>query len=542
MFSSVKCWLFKKSKQINLEDELRKMRSKVNNNNNNNNKGETKENEINLVQTKETSTPERENNNNKEFDDRVDKLKKEIQLIRLMYKEEQQTNLVGLDSLTIHGLPRVFSTPAGILKLCWFLLFLISVFALGIYVLKSWDRFLRKPTGTISSKAFKQLAFPTITICNMRENAKNTTQFPTNSTLSAKDLLQQALLRSTTLRPVSFGDFSDGMNIIVSRFDNYCMFGSRGKKCGTPYWKSLGFGRRCVVFNADGNLTQADIGKKEGLQLMLYINSNHYLLVTQTENVMNYPMEGEILVSIHEPNTMPDLWNNVFYLELGFIHQIQLDRTIRTRIKDCARKYPTPGVPGNYVHTLCLSYCNIEKMYSRCGEVPPRFREFLGYDVLPNIQYPGVNTSQCLEDVANEISFADSMRQCGCDLACNSTFYTSSKFSSSWFSNEKMMVLESTLKREAGLDFTESDIRRNFTILNVYYNSYLTSLETEEFTYDVSALCSDVGGMMGLFCGASAFSIVELVFVFIISVLTLPMRLWRKCCTRHSKIDVKIKD
>ena len=153
-----------------------------------------------------------------------------------------------------------------------------------------------------------------------------------------------------------------------------------------------------------------------------------------------------------------------------------------------------------------------------------------------------MNISQCLEDVIHEISFADSMRPCGCDLACNSSYYTSSKFSSSWFSNEKIMVLESALKREAGLDFTESDIRRNFTILNVYYNSYLTSLETEEFTYDVSLLCSDVGGMMGLFCGASAFSIVELVFVFIISVLTLPMRLWRKCCTRHSKIDVKIKD
>ena len=90
-----------------------------------------------LVQTTIGDSPQMKNDD--EFNERVDKLKKEIQLIRMMYKEEQQTNLVGLDSLTIHGLPRVFSTPAGILKLCWLLFFLISVFALGINVLASWD-------------------------------------------------------------------------------------------------------------------------------------------------------------------------------------------------------------------------------------------------------------------------------------------------------------------------------------------------------------------------------------------------------------------
>lgn len=536
MFAAAKCWLFKKSKQISLEDELRKMKTKVKKNNNKEKITMKKGHE--LVQTTIGDSPQMKNDD--EFNERVDKLKKEIQLIRMMYKEEQQTNLVGLDSLTIHGLPRVFSTPAGILKLCWLLFFLVSVFGLGINVLTSWDKYLRQPSATRSTKTFKQLNFPTITICNMRDKAKNKSHFPLNSTFTAKDHLVQALSRSTTLSPVSFGDFSDGMNLIVDRFDHYCMFGSRGLKCDTPHWQSLGFGRRCVVFNADGNLTQSDIGKKEGLQLMLYINSDDYLSTEWNGDGLNYPMDGEILVSIHEPNTMPDLWNNVFYLQLGFIQHIQLDRTIRTRIKDCARKYPMAGIPGDYVHTLCLSFCNMEKMFSKCGEIPSRFREFFGYDDLPKIQYPGVNTTQCLKDVAQELSFSDTMRECGCNLACDSTSYTFSKFSTSWLSNEKIMLMKTVLRKEAGLNFTESDIRRNFTLLNVYYNSYLTSLETEEFTYELSNLCSEVGGMMGLFCGASAFSIVELVFVIIIATLTLPLRLWRKCCKWRYKIDPKI--
>ena len=385
------------------------------------------------------------------------------------------------------------------------------------------------------SKTFKPFVFPTITICNMRGNDKNRTSasLQLKSDLTTKHRLKQALSRATSLRPIDFDDFSDGMSLITERFENYCLFGSNGQKCPSTHWKSLGFGRRCVVFNADGNLTQSDIGRTGGLQLMLYINSDQHLSSTQSEDSANYPMDGEILVSVHQPKTMPNLWNNVFYLQLGFVHEIQLARTIKTRVRNCSNSYPSVEIPGDYVYNLCLFFCNLEKVYSKCGDIQPRFREFLGYDILPKLELPGVNTTLCLEETTPQSSFADMILKCNCHKACNSTSFTSSKFSNSWFSHEKITRIEAILKKEAGLNFTESAIRRNFTLLNIFYNSYETTVEKEELTFQLQNLCSNIGGMMGLFCGASAFSVVELAFVTVIFVLDLPRRVWRKCCKRY---------
>ena len=531
MFTVLRDWMFKKSKSSHLEKELKKLKMKT-------------KNSMKKVADENISVSSLVSDETNKLNEKIEKLRKEIQLIRIVQEEEKQCNMIGLDSLTIHGLPRVFSSPAGILKVSWFILFLTSLFMLSLFVMDRWNYYLSQPSTISATTSYDELHFPTITICNMRDKANKSRSLEAplaeqvHSNHSVKRTLEEAIRTATTLRPINFGDFSDGMTLISKGSDKYCIFGNEEQGCGTHLWKSISFGRKCVVFNADGNLTQKNVGKIEGLQLMLHINSDRYLS-SLSYDTSTYPMDGEILVSVHHPNTMTDVWNKVYFLELGFMHEIQLARTVEIRVKNCTDRYPSIQLPGDYMYSLCLSTCLLERMYTKCGDMPQRYRQFFDYDILPKVkpQQTEMNVTDCFTEFFGGFSFANIYTTCRCKHACRSTNFESSTFSAKWLSNEKVSIMQTLLQREANLDFTEKDIRRNFTLLNVYFSSFSSVKKEESLTYDYKDLFSDVGGMMGLFCGASMFSIFELTFISIISVFNIPRWLWKKLCKSYSKIS-----
>ncbi|XP_066920852.1 acid-sensing ion channel 4-B-like [Clytia hemisphaerica] len=497
MFSTVKKWMFKTSAKICIEEELKKIE---------------------------------EGKNENELEKKVTKLKSELELVQKMYKEQQQSNVVGLDSLTIHGLPRVISSPSGFVKICWFILFSASLALLYYFFCQTYDKFQSNPTYTVSSIEYGNLSFPAITICNMRNPRDHSVKYYQGSA-NANQLLAFALMNSTTLSEPDFERFSPGAGVFVDQIKKYCSFGGKSETCGKQYWNSVTLGPSCMMFNFDGKLTQKDIGLNNGLQLLLYIKSDTYLKDLNNsfyDYVNHYPTQGEILVAVHEPLTFPDFWSNVYHLQLGFLNHIQLYRKRTTKSQNCMRGYNESNlpIPGGYDQSVCLSVCNLRKSYKTCGDILPKYRDVIGYDALPALNISS-NCSQCLEQFDGSSFWKN---DCGCRQACSSTSYTSSTLVSSWLSNEKVMRINALLKETRNIKLSNKDIRHNFTILNVYYNTFRSSLEEEKNRFEIEDLIADVGGLMGLCIGASFFSIFELVFVFIIFLVDLPRRIWRRCC------------
>ena len=504
----MKQWMFKTSSKICIEEELKKIERK----------------------------------NEDALEKKFDKLKSELELIRKMYKEQQESNTVGLESLTIHGLPRVITSPSGIVKICWFILFAASLGLLYYFIGKSFTKFLSNQTYTVTSIEYGNLTFPAITICNMRKPKNYSIQYYQGSA-NANQLLAYALLNASTLSEPNYEQFSPGVGKFVEQMREYCSFGEKSEPCGKEHWSSTTLGPSCMIFNHDGSLTQEDIGLTNGLQLLLYIKSDTYLKELNDsfyDYVKHYPTQGEILVAVHEPNTFPDFWNSVYHIELGFLNHIQLYRTRMTKSTDikCQNGYNESGlpIPGGYDQSVCLSVCNLMKSYQTCGDVLRKYRDVIGYDALPALNISS-NCTNCLEKFDGS-TFLDN--DCNCQPVCNMTSDTSSTFVSSWLSNEKVMRINALMKETQNISLSNKDIRHNFTILNVYYNTFRSSLEEEKKRFQIEDLIADVGGLMGLCIGASFFSIFELAFVIMIFILDLPRQIWRRCCGRGRESHTKV--
>ena len=121
MLNNLKKWMFKTSSKICIEEELKKIERK----------------------------------NEDALEKKATKLKSELELVQKMYKEEQESNAVGLDSLTIHGLPRVATSPSGFVKICWFLLFAASLCLLYFFIGKSLTKFKSNQTYTLEAIGYE---------------------------------------------------------------------------------------------------------------------------------------------------------------------------------------------------------------------------------------------------------------------------------------------------------------------------------------------------------------------------------------------------
>jgi len=416
-------------------------------------------------------------------------------------KDQKESNLVGLDSLTVHGLPRVISSPSGIVKVCWFILFGGSLFLMCYSLRSSLERFYAEPSYVRGRwEVADIIKFPTVTICDMR--IRSDVSSSSNHTVSPQDpvvWLDNFLVNSSILRPVNFNKTS-------SHFPEFCVFGTLQKPCRPEWWKVSPMAPGCVAFNPDGLLTQNNIGQKNGLQLLLYMDSSNL-----SSNKHSHAPLGEILVSVSHSDVFPDFWSNVFYLELGFSSQIQLVKKRRSLIQGCLKEFPQPHLPGHYDQSICLSSCLIWNTYMECGDILPQYRMFFGYNLLPKLDIVD-NTSLCIEKVIKDGSH-NNIQSCGCESACNLTSYDQSSFSSSWISNEKVAMLREKLREKLNREVSDNDVRSNFTILNIYYNSLRHYIEQESLAFAWLDLVTDVGGMMGLYIGASVFSILELLFV-----------------------------
>lgn len=440
---------------------------------------------------------------------------------------------VHLDSLTIHGLPRVFTSPTLASKLVWLVLFCWSCVGFGMFAVEATKMFMshaaQRKTELKYEAAFK---FPSVTICNMRKlfYLNHLSNVVVSSKSSADETFHNYFGRSNnqTTRPLDLEDFSVGFSHITQAIPDFCIFGAHTNVCNTSLFESTSLIPGCITFNPNRSLAQESVGQQFGFRMLLYINSSRYTIPEQ------YSMDSmqlglntdDFKIAVHEPGAFPDLYNNVVYAEMGQHSQIQLVKKTRSLLSapsgsQCG-SIPIELFPGTYQQSLCYISSIIKECYFTCGDIPSAFRMYFSFDVMPRRNKTSSaykDPSMCAKEFMKQTIVAYQSWY-NCPPECEETSYTLSITSSTWPSERKLHSITEYLSKTVNTSFTTRELKTDFALLSVFFDEFRYYHENEELSYSQIEYLSDLGGQAGLYMGASFFSLLELMivtFCFILS-------------------------
>lgn len=423
-----------------------------------------------------------------------------------------------IQSTTIHGLSSIYSASNIYMRLFWFLVFL-SVFGLLAWQIHAvFTQFtLKTVVTTQENTAYQSMIFPAITFCSTRQFKGSW-----NSYFLAKN--NSTKLRTHGLTMKDF--FVD---------ERLCSFGVL--KCNfTSDFKistSLEHGN-CFTMKVSSNRTQRNLGQKHSFQLLLNLKQHIYWSqgpASRKRPLLEDYTPASILVMIHDENEHIEFFTdtNAIMISPGNMASIKIKKQ---RIVRLPSPYPDKcvtdanaeqitGIPlpkvGKYSVNVCKFMSMVRKKMKQCKAVsledgdklrqlfPNKafnYRIFETYDEYDCINYnfsmPNKTTSEC-------------------PLPCEEQRYKPTVSTASWPSKTDLPNLCSQLET-FGVDTktcSKEFIKDNFIRLQVYFEDFTVETIKQIPAYGRSQVISDLGGSMGLWIGASIYSLFELGSTFI---------------------------
>lgn len=446
-----------------------------------------------------------------------------------------------LDNTSIHGIVHVFKGKSRFRRLLWFLIFLGA--SLGCIAILGYDIYIwagDPSTTTISFTSNSEgQTFPAVTLCNLNpmrqfsappatiqllsqfanptslfiQNWNITSQINVSSCSNSINLLTAEEKRDTLLKAYT----SSGHQL--DEFVVYCGFaGNDGtivncKDTLKPVLTSMGI---CYTFNsayAEGarEYKVNRPGPMYGLNIILNINRSQYTPLSQSSIGAK--------VSVHARDTLPIPHETGLTLTPStnsYLAIEKIDHVDETRESACIRRdrsllfFPS--------HSYSVSTCRINALYqdfaqpSKCSCSPAVERPNSG---------PYSNTRNCtIADICclmeEYTTYNPSLE---CPPACKYISYNVQPSYSDFLSPQ--LAQDIAIKH----NMTVQDVSENLLSLYVYFDEMqVTQLHTV-YTYTFANLLADMGGLLGLFIGASVISLLEvamLVFDFLKSLLLNP--------------------
>ncbi|XP_065059473.1 acid-sensing ion channel 1C-like [Rhopilema esculentum] len=444
-----------------------------------------------------------------------------------------------LTKSTIHGLSKIEESKHWSLKLLWSLAILALFVGSVTNIVFLVAEFLEFRTYVLVEEHTNDTAkFPSVTICNL--NCYQKSKF--NSLVTDMERRFQSFLNKSMerkkvlsmLKHPGFFNFMIHSNITLTKatqfasdklfldgIEDWCRFGSFQDCNRSDFTDSFlshhsGF---CKTFNVNGKFTQTLSGVYGGLNLVLYVNQDDYMKLVPYDNAAG------VLVMVHPQDVFPRPDNDWFAVQPGTqtlisIEQKFIFRKEKPYTSKCVDREGDPVYPGRYGVNNCLQSCHQLKLYERCGIIDNAALYHLSRrgKKLPN---PPKNVSgdsgTCLLEFYGDLS--SKKATCDCPLPCYEETFKLTGTSSRWPTNVDMQyyrpVLSKVLNRT---NVSEDFIRSNFLQLNVYFKSFSYQKAMEAPAMNFFSLVAGIGGSLGLFIGASFFSILEFL-TFIITAL-----------------------
>uniref|UniRef100_A0A8D0H961 Bile acid-sensitive ion channel n=1 Tax=Sphenodon punctatus TaxID=8508 RepID=A0A8D0H961_SPHPU len=417
-------------------------------------------------------------------------------------------------STSFHGVHNIVRTQSKMRKVLWILVLI------GFIIIVAWQIYSRLiyyfswPTTTsVVVRYVEKIDFPAVTFCNMN-------RFQTHAVANLSIIFFLWSIVSEVLHAFDIGntfsqelsDFLYGnQNFSIKEFtrnNGFYLDNSTLLECEF-------FGMRCYpedfehVFNEYGNcftFNHIDLPAKRrvsvsgrGLSLLFDIKQAQF-----TDDASFGFFDTGIIFVIHPPKEPPRFDGLGLATPVG-MHAHAAIRQLKTVIQEYPWGECNPNIKLQYYKVYstygCLQECKALHIEKKCGCLP--------------FMLPGNGTEcdllQFYKCVSPTLSNIDLMGLCTvgthnstCPVPCEETDYPTTVTYSTLASDKTLKFLSTKLKKSS--DY----IRQNLVYIDIKYHDLNYKMTQQQKALSVSELLADVGGQLGLFCGASVITIIEI--------------------------------
>ena len=446
--------------------------------------------------------------------------------------EPTRKNLASeVESLSIHGISRVYSSRPLSLKLIWLALS-ISAFAFLIsFAAISVNRYLKREVYTkVERVGKKSIKFPAVTFCSTNSLSNEASSYDHFSFPENQELPENCSFTNETY-------FKNKINRQFFMQACHWFFGHKSfsemqsiARVGKYHVELIKFPKHfsfqanmwpCFTLNPNKKLTQYGAGAESGIRMILQFDEEDSSTKKYLD-VLDDDGHG-LFLTIHDPQEHM-IGHNSISLPLGFHTSIEISKNVFKRKPDpfpskCVQAWgqKTENIfPGKERINSCRLSCFYKLVHRRCGGVIPATRTFMKPE-----KYPGfVNVSDrksvfCIHETIKY------MEECECRVPCEEETYKSKVSRVPWPQGGKAAQLNELLFQKEDQNRNQSkDLKKKLMKLSIYYTDMCEFVYTEEEKYDVMSILSDFGGQMGLFIGASVLSFIEVIILVASCVLS----------------------
>ena len=433
-----------------------------------------------------------------------------------------------VESLTIHGLPRISSSKSKFFKAMWLALCLTAAGFLINFTAQSILKHLRhEVTVKAERKQFSVLSLPAITFCN--------TNFYTYSTYQGTAApVKQELPKNCSMDDMKF--FKNKINQEYFKIGCKIFFGSKAVVTSLKdadissilkfpdRFSLLPHSYPCFTLNMDSELLQFVRGAAAGFHLLLdYDEHERKTSLNEKENSKN-PFEEKrngLYVAIHSPNDFHGFEG--IPLSPGFETRISFTKTIIKRKKspfpskcvDDDEQEFTNIFPGRPNLDSCFSSCFYVNLYRSCSYVPPFMKPFM-----PKSRFPKQDHNiTCPQELLHGGGL---LYDCKCKTPCYEERYETNVQQRVWPQEWQVGLFEELLNESIAINenktLTIHDVRKRLIKVSLFFDELAEYIYEERELYEFISVLSDIGGQMGLFIGASLISLIEVVWLLLMFV------------------------
>lgn len=439
------------------------------------------------------------------------------------HKPKTKTEILThfMETSTTHGLGNIYHAKKILNRLFWILAFLafFSVLIYQIYVLGVKFNSHAHVTRVYNEVQDNGIQFPAVTICNANpfpiEKITATLYALYPNVTNWTDSVYQEKIEDFQLQALNFNLTqlaSLGVapeNLFIAK---RCFFAN--KACSYPsdfrLYSNANDGN-CFTFNQNGSHRQHRSGVKYGLSVILNINRSSYSTHLISKNI--FPVGAYI--SIHEAGKLVDFTNRAILVAPNQLSRISVRKKTIQRLKDPYRDNCTNGFSdtvssavGGYTVDTCLLSCYVQKLFDYCKvvDVPSA----IGWSKVMGIRLPPARTQKdmlCLERF--DSIYNEGKVKCHCNAPCYEEIYEKSVSAAAWPTIVESDEYIQSFKQEKNITLTQDYIMNNFLSVQVYYDDFTIEKTVHEPEFDNNKFFSELGGQLGLWIGASFFSLIE---------------------------------
>ena len=432
------------------------------------------------------------------------------------------------------------------MKLFWLIIFL-NVFALLVWqVYKISVRLEKNEVLTmVENTAHQSMEFPAVTLCSTR---------PFRKSFSFSEF-NDAKFDSMTTNFSQYGLTIEEFLIDerLCNFDQHrCSF--RGDFVVTTSW-SLG---NCFTLKANSSRRQRHLGQKHGFRLGININqdkfTNYDYTASDGRDIDKFPPVG-VKVMIHNGNENIEFFadTDAILVSPGTMTSIQIKKQNIERLPPpfpdrCVEEVSVNEIIGmpipvttSYSVGLCEFMCEIKEKKKFCKAV--HVDEINQLKVLfPNdtFNYRTPKTSEEFKCVYSEFEkLANVTSDCNCPQPCKEQKFKLTVSTAVWPSNDNVPYICYLLNSAGihlGQNCSKEAIKDNILRLEVYFKDFTVESIKQSPAYGFDQFISDLGGSVGLWIGASVYSLFELTSMCISLATLLLYKLRKNAKLRSNRV------